>query len=141
MLEKYLQLFANLRTDRGRDRYPEITYHRAPHKPFLPLSVMDLIAQGRITANLIEPSYEPVDTFNTYWASIMRPGSTTSMAFPFSRFKTDGFWQRIPKPGFDPNVEYNVKSMARLREMYVGAKMDEGIADAGISRTELRDLG
>ena len=54
MLEKYLQMFANLRTDRGRDRYPEITYHCAPHKLFLLLSVMDLIAQGRITQNLIE---------------------------------------------------------------------------------------
>ena len=26
MLEKYLQMFAKLRTDRGRDRYPEITH-------------------------------------------------------------------------------------------------------------------
>jgi len=125
MLEKYLQMFANLRTDRGRDRYPEITYHRAPHKPFLLLSVMDLIAQGRITQNLIEPSYELVDTFNIYWAAIMPPRSTTSMAYPFSRLKTDGFWQRIPKPGYDADVEYNVKSMTRLREMYVGAKMDD----------------
>jgi len=66
MFEKYLQMFANLRTDRGRDRYPEITYHRAPHKPFLLLSVMDLIAQGRITQNLIEPSFDLVGTFNTY---------------------------------------------------------------------------
>jgi len=56
MIEKYLQMLATLRTDRDRDRYPEITYHRAPHKPFLLLSVMDLIAQGRITENLIEPS-------------------------------------------------------------------------------------
>jgi hypothetical protein len=61
MLEKYLQMFAKLRTGKGLDRYPEITYHRAPHKPFLLLSVMDLIAQCRITANLIEPSYELVD--------------------------------------------------------------------------------
>lgn len=65
MLDQHLQMFAKLRTDRGRDRYPEITYHRAPHKPFLLLSVMDLIAQGRITENLIEPSYEPIETFNT----------------------------------------------------------------------------
>ena len=57
MLEKYLQMFAKLRTEEGRDRYPEITYHRAPHKPFLLLSIMDLIAQGRITENLIEPAY------------------------------------------------------------------------------------
>ena len=48
MLEQYLQILAKLRADRGRDRYPQITYHRAPHKPFLLLSVMDLI----------EPSYE-----------------------------------------------------------------------------------
>jgi hypothetical protein len=39
MLEKYLQMFSKLHTDRGLDRYPEITYHRAPHKPFLLLSV------------------------------------------------------------------------------------------------------
>jgi hypothetical protein len=31
MLEQYLQAFANLRADKGQDRYPEITYHRAPH--------------------------------------------------------------------------------------------------------------
>jgi len=31
-----------------RDRYPAITNHRAPHKPFLLLSVMDLIAECSI---------------------------------------------------------------------------------------------
>jgi hypothetical protein len=30
MLEKYLQMFAKLGADKGRDRYPQITYHRAP---------------------------------------------------------------------------------------------------------------
>jgi len=87
MLEKYLQMFENLRTDRGRDRYPAITCHRAPHKPFLLLSVMDLIAQGRITQNLIERSYELVDTFNLYWAAIVPPGSTTSMALQNRAFQ------------------------------------------------------
>ena len=48
MLEKYLQMFGRLRTDRGWDRYPKITYHRAPHKPFLLLCVIKLIAQSRI---------------------------------------------------------------------------------------------
>ncbi len=56
MIEHFLQLLSKLRTDSGKDRYTDITYHRAPHKPFLLLSVMDLIAQGRITENLIEPS-------------------------------------------------------------------------------------
>jgi hypothetical protein len=43
--------------DRGWDRYPVITYHRATHKPFLLLSVIKLIAKSRITENFIDPSY------------------------------------------------------------------------------------
>jgi hypothetical protein len=74
MLDQKLQMFARLRTDRGRNRYPDITYHRAPHKPFLLLSVMDLLGQGRITQNLIEPCYELVGTLNTYWAAVMPAG-------------------------------------------------------------------
>lgn len=62
MFEKYLKSFSNLRTDKNRNRYPAITDHRAPHKPFLLLSIMDLIAQGQITENFIDPSYELIDT-------------------------------------------------------------------------------
>jgi putative restriction endonuclease len=63
MLEKYLKRFANLRTDKNRNRYSAITTHRAPHKPFLLLSIIDLMAQGQITKNFIEPSYELVETW------------------------------------------------------------------------------
>jgi predicted restriction endonuclease len=61
MLEKYIHIFSNLRTDKNRNRYPSVTTHRAPHKPLLLLSIMDLIAQGQITENFIEPSYELVE--------------------------------------------------------------------------------
>ncbi len=64
-LAKYLKSFSRLRTDRGRDRYPAYTFHRAPHKPFLLLSIMDLITQGSIAENFIEPSFELVETFNS----------------------------------------------------------------------------
>jgi putative restriction endonuclease len=86
---------------------------------------MDLIDQGIITSNFIEPSFELVDSFNGYWNAVMPPGSSTSMAYPFPRLKTDGFWERIVNPGFDSELDYNVSSMARLREIYAGAKMDE----------------
>ena len=124
MIEKYLNRFSNIRTDKNRNRYPAITNHRAPHKPLLLVSIMDLIAQGQINENFIEPSFELVDTFNRYYSSIMPIGSVTSMAYPFSRLKTDGFWERLPKPGYDPETEYNIKSMNRLRDLYYGAKMD-----------------
>ena len=125
LIEQYIKKFSNLRTDKNRNRYPAITTHRAPHKPFLLLSIMDLIAQGQITENFIEPSYELVDAFNTYYQSIMPPGSKTSMAYPFSRLQTDGFWQRLPKSGYQADIEYNVKSMNRLGEIYFGARLDD----------------
>ena len=124
MLEKYLKSFSTLRTAKNKKGWSALTCHQAPHKPFLLLSIMDLIAQGQIRENFIEPSYELVDTWNTYYSSIMPLGSKTSMAYPFSRLKTDGFWQRLPKHGYDPKTEYNIKSMNRLREVYYGAKMD-----------------
>src|SRR4030042_764648 len=125
MLEKYIKIFSNLRTDKNHNRYPSFTNHRAPHKPLLILSIMDLIAQGQITENFIEPSYELVEAWNGYYSQIMTPGSPTSMAYPFPRLKTDGFWQRLLRPGYDPETEYNISSMNRLREVYYGGKMDD----------------
>jgi putative restriction endonuclease len=80
MIENYLHLFSNLQTDKARNRYSALTRHRAHRKPFLLLSVMDLIAHGAIAENFIEPSYELVDTFNFYWTQIMPPGSRTSVS-------------------------------------------------------------
>ncbi|MFC1495331.1 HNH endonuclease [Thermodesulfobacteriota bacterium] len=88
---------------------------------------MDLIAQGEIKENFIEPSFELVNTFYTYYSGIMPPGSKTSMAYPFSRLQTDGFWHRVARPGYDPVVEYNIKSMPRLKEVLEGAKLDEDL--------------
>jgi len=56
MLEAISPDVRKLRIDKGARPVPEITYHRAPHEPFLLLPIIDLIAQGRITENLIEPS-------------------------------------------------------------------------------------
>lgn len=125
MIEIYLQKFSKLRTDRGQIRYPTATNHRAPHKPFLLLSVMDLIAQGKIVENFIEPSFELVDTWNGYWNAVMPIGHRSTMAHPYPRLKTDGFWHLIANLGFDAEVDYNVTSMAKCRQTYAGAKLDD----------------
>jgi hypothetical protein len=49
MLEKYLRMFADLRTDKNRTRWSALTRFQAPHKPFVLFSGMDLIVQGQIT--------------------------------------------------------------------------------------------
>jgi len=125
MLEAYLQKLSNLRTDRGRDRYPSATNHRAPHKPFLLLSILDLITQGIVQDNFIEPSFELVDTWNGYWQAVMPIGGKSTMAYPFPRLRSDGFWKLIANTGYDPESDYNVSSMAKCREIYAGAKLDD----------------
>ncbi len=126
-VDEYLTKFSRLNTDKSRQRWSAATCHRAPHKPFLLLSIMDLIAQGQIVENLVEPSFELVDTWNGYWNAVMPIGKHSSMAYPFPRLQSDGFWHRIAKPGFDADVDYNISSMAKLREIYAGARMDENL--------------
>jgi putative restriction endonuclease len=125
MLEDYLRKFARLRTDAGKHRYPATTCHRAPHKPLLLLSVMDHIAEGVITENFIRPSLDLVETFNIYITLVLPIGWKTSMAHPFPRLQSDGFWHRITNPGYDPDKGYNVTSIAKLQEIYAGAKLDD----------------
>jgi hypothetical protein len=48
---------------------------------------MDLIAQGRITSNFIAPTFNLLDTFNSYWSSLMPAGAKTFMAYSLFRFR------------------------------------------------------
>jgi putative restriction endonuclease len=124
-LSKFVTAFSHLRTYKDRRKWSPLTAYQAPHKPFLLLSVMDLVAQGLVASNFIEPSLELVDTFNGYWESIMPLGSKGNMAYPFPRLKTDGFWQLIPNPGYEHQINIDFSSMSKLRQICAGAKIDE----------------
>jgi len=40
---------SRMRTYKDRKKWPALTTHQAPHKPFLFLSIMDPIAKGSMT--------------------------------------------------------------------------------------------
>jgi putative restriction endonuclease len=86
---------------------------------------MDLIAQGQITENLIEPSFELVDTWNGYWQAVMPPGKTSSMAYPFFFMKSDGFWHLVGKPGLELPDRFRTPSVVWLRQNFSGARLDK----------------
>lgn len=123
--DQYLKSFSRLNTDKNRKLWPAFIKHQAPHKTFLLLSIMDLISQGSISENFIEPSFELVETFNTYWNSIMPLGSKSSMSYPFYHMRSEAFWHLVPNEGCKDQPGLTVSSMVKLRQIYAGAKMDD----------------
>ena len=128
MTDETLQKLLKLKTDKSRTRWTRLTCNRAPHKPFLLLSVMDHFAQGLITGNFIESSFDLVETFNIYWQSIMPLGTKGNMAYPFPRLQTDGIFQLVNAPDFNGKIDPNsISSMKKLREVCAGAKLDDDL--------------
>jgi putative restriction endonuclease len=121
----YLHAFANLRTDKNRNRWSAETCYRAPHKPFLLLSVLDQVAQGGITRNFIEPTYDLAETFVQYWNKVMPLGASGNVAYPYFYMDSEPFWELVSRPGVEVPAGKVLSSMKKIRELYLGAKLAE----------------
>ena len=64
-MEYYIQLFANLRTDKSADRWPDRVRNRAPQKPILLLSVLDLFELNKIDSSFIEITEDLLNLFDS----------------------------------------------------------------------------
>lgn len=103
--------------------WPEETKGRAPHKPFLLLSVMDGIEQGWIEDNNIELSQSLVETFFTYWNAVMGEERITTIALPFFYMKSEPFWDLIYK---ENKPEYQTApSLGGLKDRVDYAVLDD----------------
>ncbi len=140
MIENYIKRFTKLRTAKN-SYWPTITFNRAPHKPLLLLSVMDLFAEGILTSNLIELTPDLSEMFNTYWARIMPPGQRGNVAMPFFHLKGDCFWHLIPRPGQEAILDagYRLESVNQLRDTVLGAQLDDELYSL-LSVEESRNL-
>jgi putative restriction endonuclease len=123
----YIQAFSTLRTDTNKKRWLARTNFKAPHKPFLLLSILDLIDSESLTRNFIEPSFELAETFTGYWSKIMPLGSSASMSYPFYHLESSGFWHLVGQLGVFHKHGYPISSVKRLRELYLGARFDEDL--------------
>jgi putative restriction endonuclease len=123
----YVQKFTHLRTDRTGG-WTDATRNRAPHKPILLLSVLDLFAQGRMITNLIEITSELGELFAAYWSKVLleRRGN---LALPFFHLRSSGFWQLLPQPGQEPVLEttHQVDTLNQLGRLILGARLDDDL--------------
>jgi len=130
-LEKYLRLFANLRRAPGAG-WTAATKKRAPHKPILLLALLDLVARGAFTSNFIEVTGDLVELnelFTGYWRRVVPLGQTSSIAYPFFHLKSEPFWELVPLPGKEAQLEHtkSVGSVSQLRTVALGARVDEDL--------------
>jgi putative restriction endonuclease len=128
-LRSYINLFAHLHTDTNRQHWTPATYFRAPHKPFLLLSILDLFAQGSLQTNLIEITPELGDLFSKYWTILMPPDRRGNMALPFFHLRSSSFWHLLPIPGMEALFEgtRQVDTLSQLQKLTLGAKLDDGL--------------
>ena len=141
-LDCYLQSFSKLRTAKSSKRWSADTCCRAPHKPLLLLSILDLISSGSISKNFIEPSFELAETFNGYWSKVMPIGTSASMSYPFYHLETADFWHLKEQTGIPHQRGRTVSSVKRLRELYFGARFDNDLFPLLVmesSREKLRE--
>jgi putative restriction endonuclease len=126
-MDKYLRLFAKLRTDMSPARWSDETKHRDPHKPLLLLAALDLFEQGEVKTNLIELSPALGELFSLYWARVIPPDQKGNIAAPFCHLRRDKFWHLIARPGQETALAAarQSRSASQLREMAIGASLDE----------------
>jgi putative restriction endonuclease len=144
MATDYSYVFVHLHRDYSPARWPAMTRHGAPHKPFLLLVVMDLIAHGQITTNFIQFNAELIDAFDLYWRKLLGDGNrSVSAVLPFYHLQSDGFWHLAPVPGKELALQAGgqIRTLGKLHELVLGATLDGALyrllCESG-SRDELR---
>ena len=86
---------------------------------------MDPISQGLITTPLISPSLGLAESFNGHWSLVMPPTHRGLPAYPFFFMRSEPFWQLVPNEGAEDKPGRAISSMAKIREIYAGARIDE----------------
>ncbi len=142
-LNHYLQLFSTIRADKNCKRWGRETCHQAPHKPFLLLSIFDLIATRQINRNFVDISFDLAELFANYWSKVMPVGTSGAMSYPFYYLSSAEFWHLVEQPGVPHESGRTVSSVKRLRELYLGARFDDDLYSLLVmenSREKLRHV-
>ena len=126
-IEKYVRLFASLNTDKSASRWPDRTRNRAPQKPLLLLSVLDLFELGEIDSNLIEITEDLLNLFDNYWVRALPFMKPSTLAMPFVRLESDGFWHVARRNEGESLIGRPERSIAQLQERVFGARLDEAL--------------
>lgn len=128
-LQSYTHQFAQLNANKDRTHWTAVTTYRAPHKPLLLLSVIDLFAQGYIRQNFIELDDELMELFGLYWQAVNPPSKRGDITMPFFHLHSEGFWHLLPQPGQESVLaaKRRTDGLKQLRQLVLGARLDDAL--------------
>jgi len=121
-----MKAFEKLNVDRVASRYTEHALFRAPHKPLLLLSILELIESKVITENRIEPSSDLVEAFWSYTSKVPQ-GRRMHLWLPFHHMQSESFWELIDHEGNVSTQKSQPKSVRRLRNRISHARFSSAV--------------
>ena len=100
---------------------------KAPHKPILLLSVMELIAKEELNTNRILITGELILAFKNNWKKLVDTGHMANFSLPFFHLRSEPFWHLVTKPGKELPMtkSRSIKSFPKLKETIAFAELDK----------------
>jgi putative restriction endonuclease len=137
-LARYEELFYDLHTGVFGD-------HERPHKPAMLVAVMDLIAEGVLTENLIPFSPALRDRFRRYFDVVRSANDQNTPENPFFYLRSEGFWRHQATPGNEALLKElsSPPSVGRIPQVIEGAVLDDALfalLKNASHRSQLRDV-
>lgn len=109
LLEKYIKQFKSL------NRASHKTMGKAPHKPIMLLSVLQLIQKGDIQTNKIYITGELVIAFKRNWNRLVETNHIPNFALPFFHLNSEPFWRLAFINGI--NSQEKIKSIDSFKSL------------------------
>ena len=102
---------------------------KAPHKPILLLSIIELIKKQEITNSRIFITPKLVLTFRDLWKKLVDTGHIENFALPFFHLRSEPFWYLVAKPEgkISMTKSKSIKSFKNLKDNVAFAEIDKAL--------------
>lgn len=102
---------------------------KAPHKPLLLLSIIELIKKKEITSNRIFIDSKLVVTFRDMWKKLVTTGHSENFALPYFHMRSEPFWYLVEKPERKISLtkSRSIKSFKNLKDNIAFAEIDRNL--------------
>ena len=136
LVQKYTRQLQSL------NRASNKTLGKAPHKPVLLLSIIQLIHKGEIQSNRIYITGELVIAFKSNWNKLVTTNHIPNFSLPFFHLSSEPFWRLVYINGlFDKNEK--ISSLGKLKYRIAFAEIDKDLFELllnPITRAELENV-